>query len=68
MLAAERIDLGLNLVADATRLRQPFLVRAGEFRRIVEGPMKSGSDTWKDWTAFCFRFATDGDDKLKHLT
>jgi len=35
----KRIDLAANLIANATRFLQALLVRAGEFRRIVERPV-----------------------------
>src|SRR3954453_14440098 len=68
MFFAERIDLGANLIANATRFLQALIVRASEFRRIIERPVQSGSDSWKNRTTFTFRFATHRHHELEYLS
>src|SRR5882762_7997987 len=68
MFFAERIDLGTNLIANATCSLQTLLVCAGEFRRIGKRPVQPGSDAWENWATFSFSFATHGHHELEYLS
>jgi len=68
MFFAERIDLGANLIANATCSLQAFLVCPREFRRIVEWPMQPSGDCRENRTPSSLGLATNCYYKLKHLS
>src|SRR5205814_9736191 len=68
MFFADRIDLAAHLLANATRFLQALLVRAAEFRKLVERPVQPGSDSWKNRATFSFGFATHRHHELEYLS